>query len=217
MSFIRKLHPRASRDAFIMITLVSFLLAACSHVPIATMVKLRNFDLLKTDPGGLRIAVRYPDDIRIPEGGARMHLAVKAKSDGSMLLEERVEFEEIASRADKAELSAELKAGTRISIFRIPERNTPFFKGFQKYMRDKSEAERDALEGTMSISVSACLTSGTVPDKVLVSTFLKSSELGSFVPLLRDVDLAEVISDGTGPEQPDLQPCKPERTRTEVN
>jgi hypothetical protein len=183
-------------------------LTACTHVPLATMVKLSTFDMLKTDPVRLRVAIRYPDSIRIPDGGANMLLTIKMKADGTILLEEEVEFEEVVSKLEKAELSSELKQGTRISIYRIPEENMPFFKSFQKLLLSKSEMERDKLEGSMSISVSGCKVSEHLSGKIRVSTFLKTAELGSYAPLLRDVDLKEVMANSESQESPGLELCE---------
>ncbi|WP_156958850.1 hypothetical protein [Labrenzia sp. DG1229] len=178
------------------------------------MVKLRDFDLLKTEPDGIRVAVRYPDSIKIPEGAAGMHLTVRTKTDGVLVLEEKVAFEELTSNAEKAELSAELKDGMRIGIYRIPPENIAFFRSFQEFMLSKSKAERDTMEGNMSVSVSGCRVSRQLPGKIPVSTYLKTSELGSYVPLTRDVDLVEVMADAPDADVPGLLPCdKPELPR----
>lgn len=195
----------------LLLPLLGLLAAACSHVPLATMVKLRDFDLLKTDPDGIRVAVRYPDSINIPEGAAGMHLTVRTKSDAVLVLEEKVAFEELISNAEKAELGAELKDGTRIGIYRIPPENIAFFRSFQEFMLSKSKAERETMEGNMSVSVSGCRVSRQMPGKIPVSTYLKTSELGSYVPLMREVDLVEVMADAPDVDTPGLLPCdKPE-------
>lgn len=205
-SFPVSLFSAFSRPT-ILVAASLLLLAACGHVPLTTMVKLRNFDLLKTDPDGLRVAIIYPDSIKVPEGGARMMLSVRTKASDMVLLEEEVAFEELGPVADNAEFSTNLKPGMRVGIHRIPEKNTPFFKSFQKFMLDKSEAERDKLEGTMSVSVSGCQVAEVLPEKILVSTYLKTAELGSYVPLLRDVDLAELTAEAETQTDPGLQPC----------
>jgi hypothetical protein len=202
---IRTIRSICARPKEVILVVAILSLTACTHVPLATMVKLSNFDMLKTDPVRLRVAIRYPDSIKIPDGGATMLLTVKMKAGGAKLLEEEIEFEEVDSKLEKAELASELKQGTRIGIYRIQEENTPFFKSFQKLILSKSEVERDKLEGNMSISVSGCKISEQLPEKIHVSTFLKTEELGSYVPLLRDVDLKEVMANR---ENPGLELCK---------
>lgn len=183
------------------------LASACSHVPLTTLVKLRDFDLFRTDPDGIRVAVRYPDGIRIPKGGAGMHLTVKMKSDGAVVLEENVAFEELNSKSDKAELGDELQVGMRIGVYRLPAENVPFFKSFQEFMLSKSNAERETMEGSMSVSVKGCRVSEELPEKIPVSTYLKTVELGSYVTLLRDVDLKEVMAEIPDPDNPGLASC----------
>ncbi|WP_428642296.1 hypothetical protein [Roseibium sp.] len=171
------------------------LLPACSHVPLATMVKLADFDLLKTDPESLRIAVKYPDRIRIPDGGAKMMLAVRDKTTGKPLQQEDLAFQKLDSKAEKAELQSELQAGYRLEIYRLPEEKVPAFRAFQAEIASMSKAERDAIEGSMEIGVDGCLVSEEKPDRILVSTFLKADGLGGFVPLLRNVDLEEQMTE----------------------
>ncbi|CTQ54605.1 hypothetical protein LP7551_03139 [Roseibium album] len=113
---IRIIRPIWARPRWLFLVMAILTLTACTHVPLATMVKLSTFDMLKTDPVRLRVAIRYPNSLRIPDGGANMLLTVKMKADGTTLLEEEIEFEEVVSKLENAELSSELKQGTRISI-----------------------------------------------------------------------------------------------------
>ncbi len=199
----------------VMLCLPLFLLTACSHVPVATMVKLANFDLLKTNPAGLRVAVRYPASIRIPEGGARMMLTVKDKKTGKLVMEEKLAFVRVSSKAERAELSAELQEGRRIAIYRLPDDKIPAFKAFQTYLLTMDKAERDKIEGNMEVAVDGCLAFEHRPARILVSTYLKADELGGYIPLLRDVDLEEQMADGKNGVDGSLPRCTDARAATE--
>jgi len=183
-------------------------LAACGHVPLMSIVKLSDFDLLKTSPDALRVAVKYPDSIRIPEGGARMRLTLKEKAGGKMLISEELAFEEVAAAAEKAELSSELQTGWRVEIYRLPRDRIPMFKDFQSRLAAMSKAERDKVDGSMDISVNGCLTSARKPARIVVSTYLKAPELGGYIPLLRDADLAALMAaEGQDGDAAPLGPC----------
>ncbi|MHA7775124.1 hypothetical protein [Roseibium sp. M-1] len=199
---LRRLFP----PAFALAT--ALLLATCGHVPIASMVKLADFDLLKTDPAKLRVAVRYPVSIRIPEGGAKMMLTLKDKASGRLLLEERLVFVKVTSRAEKAELSAELQEGRRIEIYRLPEDRIPAFRAFQTRLSAMSKGEREKIEGSMEVSVDGCLAFSEKPSKILISTYLRADELGGFIPLLRDVDLKEQMKSAKGDGEEALPRCR---------
>lgn len=187
---------------------VACLVAACSHVPLTTMVKLSRFDLLKTAPEGLRIAVKYPDSIQIPENGARMRLTVKDKSSGEVRLREDLAFVRVDARDEKVELASELQTGWRVEVYRLPENKVAAFKSFQAYLVSMSDADREKVEGSMDLSVDACLVAPTRPDRIVVSTFLKASEFGGFVPLLRDADLdALMAAEGLDGDRAPLGPC----------
>ncbi|ASP35531.1 hypothetical protein [Labrenzia sp. VG12] len=187
---------------------LAWCVAACSHVPLTTMVKLSRFDLLKTAPDGLRIAVKYPDSIRIPDGGAQMRLTVTEKSNGEVQLKEEFAFTRVDTAAEKAELAGALQSGWRVEVYRLPAGRIGAFKAFQSHLTDMSKGDREKVDGSMELSVDACLLSATRPDRILVSTFLKASELGGFVPLLKDADLRELMAaeDLDGDAAP-LGPC----------
>jgi hypothetical protein len=188
--------------------LAGSLLSACSHVPVASLVKLANFDLLQTDPSNLRVAVRYPVSIRIPEGGARMELTLKEKASGKVLLEESIAFEKVTSKAEKAELSAELKEGRRVEIYKLPADSIPAFRAFQTRLTTMDKKEREKVEGRMEIGVNGCLAFSEKPSGILISTYLKAEEFGGYIPLLRDVDLEEQMAGAGSKGQRELRPCK---------
>jgi len=184
---------RATGRGLLAATLFLFL-CACGHVPLATMVKLSDFDVLETAPEALRLAVKYPDSIRIPQNGAQMRLTLQEKSNGKMLLEEELAFERVETGAEKAELTDELQTGWRIEIYRLPRSKIAAFKDFQTRLATMSKAERSKVDGSMDISVDGCLASRGKPDKIVVSTYLKAPELGGFIPLLRNADLEEMMA-----------------------
>lgn len=199
---------RPSRVRGLVAAAVVFLVTACSHVPLTTMVKLSDFDVLKTAPETLRIAVKYPDSIRIPEDGARMRLTLQEKASGKMLLAESLAFERVDTPAEKAELAGELETGRRIEIYRLPPAKIPAFAGFQSRLAAMSEAERAAVNGSMDISVDGCLATAKKPASIVVSTYLKAPELGGYVPLLRNADLREMMADAGGPDAVELDRCE---------
>ncbi|MEP1188769.1 hypothetical protein [Roseibium sp.] len=182
-------------------------LTACGHIPLTTLIKLNSFDVLTTAPEELRVAVKYPDNIRIPKDGARMRLTLKEKSGGKMLMKKELTFEKVTSPAEKAELASELQTGWRIGIFRLPRRQVPVFEAFQTHLVSMSKAERDTMEGSLDISVDGCLVSSGKPGRIVVSTYLKAPELGGYVPLVRNADLEEMMAaEGLTDEAP-LKDC----------
>lgn len=190
-----------------------FFLSACGHVPLATLVKLNDFDFLKTAPETLRIAVKYPDSIRIPEGAAQMRLTLQEKSSGKMLMKEELAFEQVETPAEKAELAAELQTGWHLEIYRLPKSKIPVFKKFQSRLAAMDTAERDKVNGSMDISVDGCLATDKKPDRIVVSTFLKAPELGGYVPLLKNADLQSLMAaEGLDGDAVPLGPCSDSRS-----
>ncbi|MCK7613354.1 hypothetical protein [Roseibium sediminicola] len=210
----RRHFPRAAAQVVLAGTCVLFL-SACGHVPLATMVKLSDFDFLKTAPETLRIAVKYPDSIRIPEGAAQMRLTLQEKSSGKMLIKEELAFERVETPAEKVELSAELQTGWRLEIYRLPESRINTFKAFQSRLVAMDKAERDKVNGSMDISVDACLAAAKKPEKIVVSTYLKAPELGGYVPLLKNADLQTLMAaEGLEGDAVPLGPCPDNRSPT---
>ena len=187
--------------------MVMVLAVACSHVPLSSVVKMSAFRFETTDPAQLRVAVRHPDWIRIPPGGAVMVVEERSKPSGALLYREELVFEQIASRSDLAGLAAARRPGFVMTILRVAASDTELLRALQERLRNASAEERASSTGSLSVSVTGCRT-GPAPssDAVLVSTYLAAGELDGFVTLVRDFDLRSAMADA-GMDEGEIGPC----------
>ncbi|WP_186400103.1 hypothetical protein [Stappia sp. P2PMeth1] len=189
------------------ILIAAALAASCGHVPLGSLISLRNFDLETTDPERLRIAVRHPDWIRVIPGGARMVVEQKRKSDGRTVLREEVRFRESAAAEDLVSLGRERRRGTELRVYRVAAEDVQRFADTQAILRRQSPEERAALEGSLSVAVAGCRLPAVPPGPALVSTYLAAKETDGFVPLLRDFDLGKAMIEAGAPEAGPIGPC----------
>lgn len=189
------------------ILIAAALAASCGHVPLGSLVSLRNFDLETTDPERLRIAVRHPDWIRVIPGGARMVVEQKRKSDGRTVLREEVRFRESAAAEDLVSLGRERRRGTELRVYRVAAEDVQRFADTQAILRRQSPEERAALEGSLSVAVAGCRLPAVPPGPALVSTYLAAKETDGFVPLLRDFDLGKAMIAAGAPEAGPISLC----------
>lgn len=193
------LRPLALRLAAV---LALSLATACSHVPLASMARLSGFQWEATDPGRLRVAIRHPEGIRVPEGGAVMVIEERRLADGSLIYREDFTFEQIREGRELAALAGERRPGETISVFRIAPEDAPRMRQVQARVRATSPQARALREGRLAVSVRGCRVGpspapGARQEPVRVTTYLAAEGLSGFVPLVRDFDLTAAMREAT--------------------
>jgi hypothetical protein len=185
----------------------ALLLAACGHVPLASMVKLRAFDLKTTDPEQLMIAVRHPDWIRIPKGGAVMVIEERGRPQGPVVQRDEIVFERIEGANEPAGLAPERRSGTTLSVFAVSPDDAERVRSVQRRLGARRSQDASRASGSLSVSVKGCRV-GPVPEgPVPVSTYLAASEFDGFVPLLRDFDLRAAMIEAGAPVENAIASC----------
>jgi hypothetical protein len=169
---------------------VALLITSCTHMPVTSMIKLARTDLVGTDPGQLRAAVKLPRAVK-PQ---RMVLRVDVRlNDGG---EEGQEFRlrEVSEPRDVLVLHQELDANTHIYVYQIDPAEQGRLIAFRESLRDKQKA-RGGKGGSLTISVrpEACRTGELPKGPVYFTTYLRTQETDGYVPLTRDVDLRTVL------------------------
>jgi len=176
----------ACRFRWVAVIVSACVLASCSHVPVTSLLKLSQIDFVTTDPALMRAAVKLPRQLRPRPDGMRLHLVVKM-NNGS---EEAQDFalREVSDAADLLALRDELSSGSALFAYRIDPDDLARLKAFRATMLAKKNT---GVKGSLTISVrpETCRTETLGEGPVLFSTYLRTSETGSYVPLTRDVDL----------------------------
>ncbi|EFO32781.1 hypothetical protein TRICHSKD4_1398 [Roseibium sp. TrichSKD4] len=194
MSFAQTCSSNRSAIAAATVLVVVLFLAACGHVPIASIPKLAKLDLFETDPAALRVAVLYPDSIRIPEDGAKLELSVRDAATQTNLMEETIYLVKGGTSAEKAELASKLTSGKRLEVYQFSKADIAYMRAFQQRVKTLKETKGDTTEGSLSVSVRGCEVKPISKGPVRVSTFIKTVELDGFVTLLRYFDISEAVA-----------------------
>ncbi|WP_150523677.1 hypothetical protein [Roseibium sediminis] len=179
-------------------------LAACGHVPMASIERLSKVDMLQTDPAAIRIAVAYPDALRVPRQGAKLEFAARVENATNDLVKKTFTLVPDRSESERAELAGLLKPGTRLEIFRLSNRDVQDMRSIQRRLTALKQTKGKAVKGSMDVSLAGCESSTPPAGPIPVSTFIKTAELGEYITLLRNYDIRKVI---TGPDAVATHDC----------
>jgi len=173
-----------------------FTAGACSHVPLASMVKLSGVDPLKTDPATVRAAIKLPSGLRLRS--TVLQLTMRGGNGEST--QRTFRLQESAEATETAARDIGPKPGERVSAWKIAPADLASVSAFWREMSAAPKGTRSLKVLVMEACRGGELPGGAIP----LSSYLQTPELGSYVPLAVDVDLREVAKDN-----PDLKivPC----------
>lgn len=181
------LRPLCLRNALIALGFLA-LAGGCSHMPVTSMVRLARVDFETTDPALLRAAVKLPASVR--PRAVTLRIGVKLAGAAEEVLDFRLV--EISDPAELLSLRDEIETGAHIFAYRLEPGEAARLALFREQLKAKQKAA-GSRGGSLSINIAAqgCH-SGELPAKVMLTTYLRTGETKSFVPLTRDVDLRTV-------------------------
>ncbi len=188
------------RPRFALSLLASLLVAACSHMPVTSMVKLARVDFETSDPAQLRAAVKLPNGLRPLPNGMVLRIAVKAgkapEQSRDFALRELPEVPELAADAGR---------NAHIFAYRLDDPEVSRLNAF----RAELLALKSKGHGSITISVlpQACTTSDLPEGPVYFTTYLRTAETIDYVVLARDVDLRTLMPSRVIVDE--IPPCGP--------
>ncbi len=174
---------------------LTVMLAACGHVPATSLVKLRSVDMQTTDLAAFRAAVRAPADFTLAPDGVEMAVTVRRRdADPESAVTVMAPLDQVADNADRAWLEAEQRPGTRIHIYRLSDAGRARLEEVREAML---AIQRAGQRGSLSISIGAigCWSRPPVDRPLILSTYIRMSETGQFVQLVRDYDIRDSIAE----------------------
>lgn len=161
-------------------------LVACGHVPVSGLYQLSKIDMKTTDLQVLRIAVQVPSALRPGVQGVTMVLKL-AKTPRQPEVVETFVLKPILGASVSEDLARYRKSDRTFYIYRIPSHDLPRFERIRALQAGVSGGGK--RRGGLSISTSLCRTSQADPTSARVSTFLKTSETGRYIPFMLEADL----------------------------
>lgn len=173
---------------------VLLLLGACGSVSLSTIVQLSRLDPLTADPSGFVAAVVLPDAYDLQEGSAMLGFTWESESEAlggeyAMQRHGAIEGGNITPRADQHVLYFDLTPADAAAI--------------RQTQLDVTQRKAEGVEGTGSFSVFVAPCAAGPEGTLLISTYLRIEEGGPFLPLLRDFDIRQKITDSALSELPD--------------
>lgn len=163
--------------------------AGCAHVPPSSLAQLSRLDLMTSDLKVMRAAVRAPAALAPLPRGAKLVLTYwrdgEEKKNVSAVLVEDTDPEALGN------LAPEVTPGMRITVFRIPETERARLEITRAAVVAARAGTQDGRRAhvTLSVSVEGCAREPLPEGPVLLTTYLKATADGDFIPLVRDLDL----------------------------
>ena len=178
-----------------------FMLAGgCSKVPVTSMMKLARIDFETTDLSALRAAILLPASLRPSPGTGRLTVVLE-QSDGSTE-KHTFKLREIED-PEAAMLNEEAESAGRIYAYTLSSRAVRTFEQLRREALAARGNGRGGSKMTLSIAADACHVADPQQGRLAITTYLKTKETRSFVPLVRNFDL-RTLSRG---KPLDLRPC----------
>lgn len=158
-------------------------LAACGHVPVRSLLAMSRIDFATTDLPALRAALRIPDAYH-----ARANrMVVEVVQEGRPAIREEFALERLTSPAELSLLGSERRAGTEIIAYKLPDAAIATFTALRaKAAEAKAEKRKGSL--TLKLEPDFCYVSEPPKDSLVFSTYLRTSETRTYVPVLIDLD-----------------------------
>lgn len=161
-------------------------LAACGHVPVSGLYQLSKIDMKTTDLQVLRVAVQVPSALRPSVQGITMVLKL-AKTPKHPEVVETFVLKPIPRAPVPRELASYRKSDHTYYIYRIPSQDLPRFERVRALQAGVSGGGK--RRGDLSISTTLCRTPQANLTSARISTFVKTSETGRYIPFMLEADL----------------------------
>lgn len=166
-------------------------LAGCTYMPISSMLKLRQFDLMTADARQIQVAVQFPDVMEVREDGAEMIITVEHAELGEKL-EERFVLERVSGVS--ATPGVERRPGTHLEVFRMAEADMDRLAAMRRRLAAWKAADPDSTKGSLSVGAAGCRRDSLPDGPLIISTYLRLEDADEFFPLTRNFNLRSFAS-----------------------
>jgi hypothetical protein len=164
--------------------LAALALAGCASIPLSSLVALRRVDFLTTDFAKLRVAIQLPNALRTRADGVKMIATITI--DGGVPRKEVLLLQEANLDRDG---SITARPGFHTRGFSL--RNVDVIR-LEAIRTEIVAARAEGRRGSLGIGIEAkefCRASEIGNGPVLSTTWLRTSEIPDFLPIVRDFDL----------------------------
>jgi hypothetical protein len=165
-------------------------LSGCWHVPMSTLWRLRNVDMLELDPAALRLGARLPNWLDPQPGTVTVKLTTAR--DGEAERVEELTLVETRETAELSQLATESRPGTHLRAYRLSGVDSARLRALQAASKAAKAAEPNR-KGSIKIVLDAraCQHERPPAGPILIDLFLSLGDGEGYFKLLEDVDLRE--------------------------
>lgn len=159
---------------------VGLMVQGCGNVVLPTIATLNAVSPLEADPAGFEIAADMPEGTDVQTGGVLMMFDMARSDTGETVSKTYI-------------LQRRISTDGRV-LFRVHPDDLASVRAFQTMAAEwKSTASQEA-SGSIRMSVTACQTGVEISPDATFSVSIRTVEDGPFLPLLRDVSIAEALN-----------------------
>ncbi len=168
-------------------------ISGCTQVPLSSLWKLYNLDMMSVDPSQIRVGIRMPQTLRVRRDGAVITMGVAKSKSGAEITERFIlEATTKAERAEEFQLSN--RSGFDYEVFKIADQDVPRLLAMREKVKIRKAKFPKDTSGFLTVTATGCRL-GIVPEGPLpVTTLLKTRNDQEFFILTKDVDLRSIIA-----------------------
>ncbi|MEM8878600.1 MAG: hypothetical protein AAGD23_12120 [Pseudomonadota bacterium] len=190
---------------FVVLLPMCLAIAACASVPLRSMPSLARIDFPTTDLAALRVAVSLPTELQPLD--KEMRLTAQVKLGDSVPETETFELERVLGAAEEALIAQRLQLGQRLHAYRVSSDDVQRLVLFRDRAVERKESSgQQNASLSIGISPKVCAKRSLDNTRLPFTTYLKTSETGSYVQLTRSMDIRQI--DETSDLINAIQPCE---------
>ncbi len=188
----------AGRHAAAAAALAALLLAACGSIPVSSLWKLRNLNLETLDPAALRAAVVHHPSLQLDNAALQLTVSVSRivrQPNGTTtteLLEEKLPLQELRSTAERSALVDYDRPQQQTQVWRIDPTALPRLQALSARALAWKGTDDGKRELGLGLELAGCQPAGA-PQHRRVTTLMRFTERGDYIPILRNMDLADAM------------------------
>ncbi|MEO0498031.1 MAG: hypothetical protein AAF141_11815 [Pseudomonadota bacterium] len=169
-------------------------LTGCMGTPVTSIPSLARIDFETTDVAQLAVAVRVPKDVRSAPEGAVLTMVISDPDNPQASQTGRFLLQETSASSSDGYLISQRRDESRVLSYRLRQEDIARFRALRA-LRFTANGER--RQGSLTAAPRLCRTADWQASELPVSVYLKTSETGRFVPVLKNRDLRKDLDDET--------------------
>jgi len=182
-------------------------LAACGHVPVGSLIALRNFNAATFDPATLRLAMQMPDVIAPLRRGVKLEVTLWSDADPAHKTKRSFVLEETAGPDAQAGLAGFARPGHVIHAYRVAPKDIAAIRALQALGSTMGTQHPGQNHLAIGAGMAACRLGDLPTDSLPTTTLIEVTPQAGYVELLRDLDIKEEARKAGKDLDIELPPC----------